>query len=105
MSKLTDFKNKTNKTDNFNLIGKVRVRLLVVLAFIVVASFFGQLVLASNLAVGGQELFRIDEQIKEIEAENMTLRIEIAKESALSNLAIDARELGFDKPSEVISPN
>ena len=33
------------------------------------------------------------------------LRIEIAKESALSNLAIDARELGFDKPSEVISPN
>ena len=35
----------------------------------------------------------------------MTLRIEIAKESALSNLAIDARELGFDKPSEVISPN
>ena len=105
MSKLTDFKNKTNKNGNYNLVGKVKVKLLIVLAFVVIASFFTQLVFAGNLAVGGQKLSEVENEIKRLEAENTTLKVEIAKEAALSNLAADAQKLGFEKPKQVIIPN
>jgi len=105
MSKLTDFKNKTNKNGNYNLVGKVKVKLLMILAFVVIASFFTQLVFAGNLAVGGQKLSEVENEIEKLEAENTTLKVEIAKEAALSNLAADAQKLGFEKPKEVIIPN
>ncbi len=105
MPKLTDFKNKTNKNGNYNLVGKVRLKLLIGLAFVVMASFFTQLVFAGNLAVGGQKLAEVENAIKQLEAENTTLKVEIAKEAALSNLAADAQKLGFGKPKEVIIPN
>ena len=105
MSKLTDFKNKTNKNGNYNLVGKVKVKLLMILAFVVIASFFTQLVFACNLAVGGQKLSEVENEIEKLEAENTTLKVEIAKEAALSNLAADAQKLGFEKPKEVIIPN
>ena len=105
MSKLTDFKNKTNKNGNYNLVGKVKVKLLMILAFVVIASFFTQLVFAGNLAVGGQKLSEVENEIEKLEAENTTLRVEIAKEAALLNLAQEAQKLGFEKPKEVIIPN
>src|SRR3989338_2122304 len=105
MSKLTDFKNKTNKNGNYNLVGKVKVKLLMILAFVVIASFFTKLVFAGNLAVGGQKLSEVENEIEKLEAENTTLKVEIAKEAALSNLAADAQKLGFEKPKEVIIPN
>ena len=105
MSKLTDFKNKTNKNGNYNLVGKVKVKLLMILAFVVIASFFTQLVFAGNLAVGGQKLSEVENEIEKLEAENTTLRVEIAKEAALLNLDQEAQKLGFEKPKEVIIPN
>ena len=75
------------------------------IAFVVIASFFTQLVFAGNLAIGGQKLSEVENEIKRLEAENTTLKVEIAKEAALSNLAADAQKLGFEKPKQVIIPN
>src|SRR3989344_4545435 len=100
MIKINDYKFKNSRDESFNLVGKVKVKLLIVLAF-----FFTQLVFAGNLAIGGQKLSEVENEIKRLEAENTTLKVEIAKEAALSNLAADAQKLGFEKPKQVIIPN
>ncbi|KKR88093.1 MAG: hypothetical protein UU34_C0001G0090 [Candidatus Curtissbacteria bacterium GW2011_GWA1_41_11] len=105
MIKINDYKFKNSRDESFNLVGKVKVKLLIVLAFVVIASFFTQLVFAGNLAIGGQKLSEVENEIKRLEAENTTLKVEIAKEAALSNLAADAQKLGFEKPKQVIIPN
>lgn len=102
--KYYDYKIKNNEV-NLNLIGKIRVKLLVITALMVFTLIFAQLVFASSLAVDGQRLSKIEEQIKSLEAENTTLKVEIAKESALSNLAQKAEAKGFKKPKEIIIPN
>jgi|SRR3989344_326160 len=105
MIKINDYKFQYSRNESFNLVGKVKVKLLIILAFVVIASFFTQLVFAGNLAVGGQKLSEVENEIEKLEAENTTLRVEIAKEAALLNLAQEAQKLGFEKPKEVIIPN
>lgn len=102
--KYYDYKIKNNQT-NLNLVGKIKVKLLVVATLMVFTLIFAQLVFANSLAVDGQKLSKIEEQIKSLEAENTTLKVEIAKESALSNLDDKAEQKGFKKPKEIIIPN
>lgn len=85
-------------------IGKVRVQLLVGLAVVLVGLFTAQLVFASSLATDGEKLSQITDQINKIEAENTQLRVQIAKESALSNLSEKAQDLGFSSPTKIITP-
>ena len=102
MLPVSDFKIK--KKDNFNLIGKSKVKVLVIIGLLVSASFFAQLVFANNLATDGEKLAKIHEEIKKLEAENTTLKVEIAQESSLNTLSEKAQKLGFAKPSQVITP-
>ena len=76
MIHINDYKFKNSQSESLNLVGKVKVKLLIVLAFVVIASFFTQLVFAGNLAVGGQKLSEVENEIEKLEAENTTLKIE-----------------------------
>lgn len=96
----SDFKVK--KERNFSLFGgKIRLRVLVAVFILVIALVFAQLVFANNLAVDGQKLSEIDDEIKNLEAQNTTLRVEIAKTSSLTSLGKRAHELGFIKPQKI----
>lgn len=96
----SDFRVKKQKENSFNLVGKIKVKILLICAFIVASLFFAQLVFANNLAVNGQKLSDILDQIAKLEGENTTFRAEIAKESSLSTLSQKAGEMGFEKPSQ-----
>lgn len=101
MLHISDFRVKKQKENSFNLVGKIKVKILVICAFIVASLFFAQLVFANNLAVDGQKLSEIEDQIAKLEEDNTTLRAEIAKESSLSTLSQRAEEMGFEKPSKL----
>lgn len=104
MTKLKDFKNqiKNIKTGS-NLVGKIKVRVLVSLTLVIGVLAVGQLIFASNLAVHGQKIAEIDNTISELEARNTTLKVEIAKTSSLFILSQKADSLGFSEPSEIIT--
>ena len=102
MLPVSDFKIK--KKENFNLIGKIKVKVLVIISLLVSASFFAQLVLANNLATDGEKLAKIHEEIKRLDAENTTLKVEIAQESSLNAISQKAQSLGFLNPAKVITP-
>ncbi|OGD97175.1 hypothetical protein A3A49_02205 [Candidatus Curtissbacteria bacterium RIFCSPLOWO2_01_FULL_38_11b] len=91
------------KKNSNNLIGKIRVKLLVVFALVIFTLFTAQIVFASNLAVDGQKKSKVDEQIKVLEAQNTILKIEIAKESSLTSLVKKAKDLGFKNPEDILN--
>ncbi len=99
---LPDFRVKKQKENSFNLVGKIKVKILVICAFVVVSLFFAQLVFANNLAVDGQKLSQIQDQISKLEEENITLKAQIAQESALTTLSQKAEKMGFAKSSKTI---
>ena len=88
---------------NLNMLGKVKLRILVVSSIAFFALVFAQLVFASNLATDGHRLGEINDQMEQLEQENVRLKVEIAKKSSLSNLSNQAKDLGFDKPTQVIA--
>jgi len=102
MLPVSDF--KIEKKQSFNLIGKIRVKLLIFLGFAVLTLFFTQLVFANNLATDGQRLSQIEDQINQLQAENSILKVKIAQESSLTNLSQKAKDQGFLKPTKVITP-
>lgn len=102
MLSVADFNKQTKRSDNYNLTGKIKVKLLVVLTGAVTALFFVQLVFANNLATDGQRLSEIETEIQRLEAENTTLMVKIAQESSLINLSKKAKDLGFAKPENLI---
>lgn len=95
---------KIEKKQNFNLIGKIKVKVLVVSALVVVSLFGGQLVFANKLATDGEKLADIEAGIEELEAQNTTLKVKIASESSLVNMTKKAQDLGFATPTQVIAP-
>lgn len=98
---IRDFK-VVKKQPEYNLIGKIRVRLLVVLATFVFGLFFAQLVFANNLATDGQKLGEIQKQIENLNAQNMTLKVQIAQVSSFQTLSKKAQDLGFVDPKDPI---
>ena len=95
---------KIEKKENFNLIGKVKVKILVVAACSVFALLSAQLVFANKLAIDGQKLAQIEEGIQQLEAQNTTLKVEIAKEASLASISQKAQKMGFATPDKVITP-
>ena len=73
------------------------------ICFLVASLFVSQLVFANNLATDGQKLSSVDDQIKELEAQNTTLKMQIAQASSFVNLSKKAKDLGFSKPSKLIA--
>lgn len=96
----SDFKVKNEKNFSY-FYGKIRLKVLVAVAILVATLVFTQLVFANNLALDGQKLSKIDNQIKQLEAENTTLKVKIANVSSLTALAQKAQELRFVKPQKV----
>jgi hypothetical protein len=94
---------RNSATGDFNLIGKIKVRVLVVLSVVIFALIFAQLVFANNLATEGQKLAQVYTEIRELEAENTLLKVEIAKKSSLASLSKEAQSQGFRKPEKVIT--
>lgn len=98
---LSDYKIK-NRT-SYNLIGKIKIKVLVGCTVAVTSLFSVQLVAANNLATDGEKLSAVEHEITQIEAQNTSLKMEVAKESSLSSLANKAKEMGFAKPSKIIT--
>jgi len=96
MLPVSDFKIK--KKRNFNLIGRIKVQVLLASAILVISLFFVQLVFANSLATDGEKLAQIDQEIQKLEAENTTLKVKIAQESSLVTLSQKAKDAGFQKP-------
>ena len=100
---ITDFKIKKEHS-NFNLIGKIKVKVLVTATVLATTLIFAQLVFANNLATDGHKLSNVSDQITRLERENTTLKAQIAQASSLVSLSKKAQELGFEKPTKVITP-
>ncbi len=81
--------------------GSVKLKMLMLLGFILAGLFFTQLVFANNLATDGEKLSQVQQNIKRLERENITLKAQIAQESSFANLSKKAVELGFKKPQKV----
>lgn len=103
MLPISDFKRIEKKKENYNFIGKVKVKVVVACAIFVFILFGAQLVFANHLAVGGHRLSQIENEASTLEAENTILRTQIAKVSSLTSLAQKAPSLGFQKPSKIIT--
>lgn len=101
MLPVSDFKLK-RKSNNYNHIGKIRIKLVVVFAVVVATLFGAQLVFASNLAIDGQKISEVDNQISQLEAQNTMLKVEIANESSLVSLTKKAEDAGYKTPNNVI---
>ncbi|OGE11135.1 hypothetical protein A3A60_03440 [Candidatus Curtissbacteria bacterium RIFCSPLOWO2_01_FULL_42_26] len=95
-----DFKGK--KERKFSLFGgKIRLRVLIAVSLMVISLVCTQLVFANNLAVDGKKLSEIDDEIKNLEAQNTSLKVEIAKASSMISLSKRADDLGFVKPQKI----
>lgn len=103
MLPISDFKRIEKKKDNYNFIGKIKVKVVIACAIFVFALFGAQLVFANHLATGGRELSQVEKEANALEAENTILRMQIAKVSSLTALAQKAPSLGFQKPSKIIT--
>lgn len=94
-----DYKKK--KRFKYNIPGTIKIKLVLLLGIVISSLFFTQLVFANNLATDGEKLSQVQQEIKSLERENMTLKAEIADESSLNTLSKKANTLGFKKPSKV----
>lgn len=99
---LVDF--KPQKKDDFNLIGKIKIQVVIFLSLVAGLLILTQFIFAADLATDGQNLSQTESEIKKFKSENATLRVEIAKDSSLTALSKKAEELGFKKPQQVITP-
>lgn len=99
---LVDF--KPEKKQTLNLLGRIKVQVLVMLSVLALALVAAQLIFAAGLATDGAKFAGIEEELARLEAQNSSLRVEIAKASSLSTLSEKAKELGFEKPQQVITP-
>ncbi|MBI2594619.1 hypothetical protein HYW39_02925 [Candidatus Curtissbacteria bacterium] len=92
------------KKEDYNLIGRIKVKVLVTVGLVAAALFMGQLIFANKLATDGQKLAEIEAEIRHLEQNNNILKTEIAKESSFVTISRKAYELGFGKPSKIITP-
>lgn len=95
-----DYKKETKSKSSIP--GTIKIKLLLLTGILLTGLFFTQLVFANNLATDGQKLSEVQQEIKSLERENMTLKADIATESSLNTLSKKADILGFKKPSKVI---
>lgn len=97
-----DYKNKNKPSYDF--VGKIKLKVLLLVAAVTFLIISAQLVFANNLATDGQKIAKIKEEIHRYETENTTLKVEIAQESSLTTLYQKAQKLDFNKPARIITP-
>lgn len=99
-----NYKNKIVKNEKIDLIGKVKLKILVFFAVILTLLFGAQIVFAGNLSSDGKKLHEINTEAHKLESENLNLKSKIAQISSLTNLSQKASTLGFSKPSKILNP-
>ena len=100
-----NFAFKGKKTEqNYNLFGRIKVKVLIFLSIITALILATQLVFAANLATDGKKLSQIEQEIRNLEQENETIRVKISQETSLKTLSQKAERLSFKKPSEIVVP-
>lgn len=99
-----DFQKIVKPKSDFNLIGRVKVKLLIFLSCLLFLLIVTQLVFAAGLATDGQRMQEIYAQIQRLELENTKLKVEIAQNSSLATLSQKAQDAGFTKPTKIITP-
>lgn len=120
MLSVTDFKYRTNCYNDYNAhkryqhvqginmpwesLGKVKIKILLLLTISLGGLLSAQLVFATNLSTDGQMLTSVEKQIESQETENLNLRSKIAEVSSLTNLSQKAQNLGFETPEKIITP-
>lgn len=107
MLPVPDFKTRTytsNNQNDLNMVGKVKIKILVIVSFVFFSLVFAQLVFANNLATDGQKIADVYSQINKLNQENTQLEVEIAKNSSFSTLSNQAQLSGFKKPVKIITP-
>lgn len=120
MLSVTDFKYKTNCYNNNNAhkrfehvqsvnipwesLGKVKIKILLLLTIILTGLLSAQLVFATNLSTDGQKLTSVEKQIDSQETESLNLRSKIAEVSSLTSLSQKAQKMGFATPEKIITP-
>jgi len=120
MLSVTDFKYKTNCYNNYNAhkryqhvqnvnipwesLGKVKIKILLLLTLALAGLLSAQLVFAANLSTDGQTLTSVEREIGNQETKNLDLRWKIAEVSSLTNLSQKAQKLGFVTPEKIITP-
>lgn len=102
MKNLKDFKSYSNNKKNTVATGKIKLKVLLSFSALIIALIFVQMIFSSNVAIDGQKLSNVNSEIKNLESENNKLRVAIAKESSFSNLTVEAKELGFGRPENII---
>ncbi len=100
MLPISNYIYKKEKNNNLKQ-GSIKVKIIFIFVFLLTGLVFTQLVFANNLATDGQKLSHYQDEIRQLENENTTLKAEIAQKSSLTNLSKKAEELGFKKPSKL----
>jgi len=109
----SDFKYRVNRVQNTqqqntqietNLLGRVKVKVLVVFTLIFFSLVGAQLVFANNLATDGPKISDVYSQIDQLQAQNTQLEMQIAQNSSLATLQKEAQSQGFVQPTKVITP-
>lgn len=100
MLPISNYIYKKEKNKNLKQ-GSVKVKIIFIFVFLLTGLVFTQLVFANNLATDGQKLSKYQDEIRQLENENTTLKAEIAQKSSLASLSKKAEELGFKKPSKL----
>lgn len=97
MLPISDFKHKT-ESKKFP-VGQIKLRVVVSLGLLAFLLFASQLVFANNLAEDGQKLSQLERETQQLEAQNTTLKTDIAKESSFTTLQEKAQKMGFKAAS------
>lgn len=103
MLPVSDFKNLKKEKKTLSLLGQIKLKVLITTAIVVFGLVFVQMVFASAIATDGEKLSALQKEIAQIEAQNITLKAQIAQISSLTYLSTKAQVLGFNKP-KVITP-
>ena len=103
MLPVSDF-NYIEKKEKIDLIGKVKLKILVFFAVILTLLFGAQIIFAGNLTSDGKKLHEVSAEANRLESENLYLKSKIAKVSSLTNLFQRSQEMGFHIPSKVLNP-
>lgn len=106
MLSLKDYKYKrdnspSSESSAFYFRGSVHLKVVIFSLLILTSMVFTQLVFANSLATDGEKLSQVQEEIRNLEKENMSIKVEIAQESSLTKLVKKAKDSGFIKPQSV----
>lgn len=78
------------------------LKIVFVLITIILVTSLAQLFVNNGFVGTGSKLSKVEQQIKEVRRENLLLKEEIFDGASLKKLSVEAYNLGFTKPEQVV---